>query len=312
MANSVFARKQLLKHGWTEGSGLGKDESGIKEAIKVKIKNDTTGVGHDPGKEFTCHWWDHVFNKAANSLTVETTEAGVLFKKSSEKVKEKARTLTNKSVLYSGFVKGAVLQATDKEVMTEVSCHDDNSDSESDEEKEKKAISKLTEEELFSQCEGRTAHKGARHGLKQNAKLLRIQHQEQLLLEQFRANQKKDNFSSNWDDRHKAKDNHHQGVQRLDEKEIPLAACSDDCPHEMPRKKKKSKRKPRDVDITTDTDVVVVLKLDDLTEAKTEEAEGEGFVNRKRKKSKKKKRKSDIEDENGSAVKSKKSKKNRS
>ena len=28
------------------GNGLGRSENGIKEAIKVKIKNDTTGVSH--------------------------------------------------------------------------------------------------------------------------------------------------------------------------------------------------------------------------------------------------------------------------
>jgi hypothetical protein len=47
---------------------------------------------------------------------------------------------------------------------------------------------------LFKICEGRTAHKGARHGLKMNGKLARIQEQEKLelqKLEEHLENQKK-------------------------------------------------------------------------------------------------------------------------
>lgn len=31
-------------------------------------------VGHNRGDEFTFHWWDHVFNKAASSIVVESTQ----------------------------------------------------------------------------------------------------------------------------------------------------------------------------------------------------------------------------------------------
>ena len=36
-------------------------------------------VGHDAGKEFSFHWWDHMFNKAASSIQVETTEVSSTF-----------------------------------------------------------------------------------------------------------------------------------------------------------------------------------------------------------------------------------------
>ncbi|CAB3999064.1 G patch domain-containing 4-like, partial [Paramuricea clavata] len=69
-----FAKKQLEKHGWSEGKGLGKDESGRASAIKVGVKNNTLGVGFDVGKEFTNHWWDHLFNKAASNIVVEESK----------------------------------------------------------------------------------------------------------------------------------------------------------------------------------------------------------------------------------------------
>uniref|UniRef100_A0A7N4NPF6 G patch domain-containing protein 4 n=1 Tax=Sarcophilus harrisii TaxID=9305 RepID=A0A7N4NPF6_SARHA len=67
-----FAEEQLLRHGWSQGKGLGKKEDGIAQAIKVKLKQDNAGVGHDPSKEFTDHWWSQLFNKTAASLVVET------------------------------------------------------------------------------------------------------------------------------------------------------------------------------------------------------------------------------------------------
>ncbi|XP_059062605.1 G patch domain-containing protein 4 isoform X2 [Achroia grisella] len=57
-------------------------------------------------------------------------------------------------------------------------------ESDSDEEVEKKDVFKLTDEELFAACGGRTAHKGARHGLKAVGKLARIAQQEQALLKE--------------------------------------------------------------------------------------------------------------------------------
>ena len=58
-----FAQKHMYKQGWVEGKGLGRNESGMKTAIKVKIKRDQAGIGHDMAEEFTFQWWDHVFNR---------------------------------------------------------------------------------------------------------------------------------------------------------------------------------------------------------------------------------------------------------
>merc|ERR1712142_690533 len=62
-----------------------------------------------------------------------------------------------------------------------MSDNDDSDSSDSDDSEEEMklyAAAGLPEEELLRRCGGRTAHKGARHGLKASAKLERIERQE--------------------------------------------------------------------------------------------------------------------------------------
>lgn len=187
MSQSRFAQKELKKFGWKEGSGLGKNENGMKEAIKVKIKNDSHGVGHNRGDEFTFHWWDHVFNKAASSIVVESTQEGVSVKAAKESVgvsTKKARTYDNKAMLYGQFVKGATLD-NNQEVKSEGEEEDASEVTEYLEE-DRQTLQKLPDEEILKICGGMTAHKGARHGLKLNGKLERIQEQERLLMEKWK------------------------------------------------------------------------------------------------------------------------------
>ncbi|XP_054719657.1 PIN2/TERF1-interacting telomerase inhibitor 1-like [Uloborus diversus] len=40
-----FGERLMKKMGWSEGKGLGKSENGIKENIKVRLKNNNSGVG---------------------------------------------------------------------------------------------------------------------------------------------------------------------------------------------------------------------------------------------------------------------------
>ncbi|KAK3590890.1 hypothetical protein CHS0354_020868 [Potamilus streckersoni] len=187
MAHNNFAHNQLLKHGWKEGSGLGKAEDGIKEAIKVKIKNDTAGVGHDPGADFTFHWWDHVFNKAAGSIHVKNTENGVEVKKVSADngpvISKKRKTYDKKNMLYGQFVKGATLSDGSYEA---VPGRKEESSDEEEKTKNKTAIIPANEQEIFKLCGGLTAHKAARHGHKLNGKLSRVEEQERLLVESMK------------------------------------------------------------------------------------------------------------------------------
>ncbi|OVA16956.1 G-patch domain [Macleaya cordata] len=47
IARQSAAFRLMKQMGWEEGEGLGKDKQGIKGHVKVKIKQDTTGVGLD-------------------------------------------------------------------------------------------------------------------------------------------------------------------------------------------------------------------------------------------------------------------------
>ncbi|XP_062454096.1 G patch domain-containing protein 4 [Rhea pennata] len=184
-----FAESQLRRHGWKRGKGLGKREDGIAEAIKVKVKCDATGVGHDPAEQFSFHWWDHVFNKSAANIAVETGQDGVSVKTLSEQDAEISNKKPRKAckadgMLYGRFVKAATLTACGEEAARLPAA------SESSEEEEEKldlsSARRLTDEELIQACGGRTAHKGARHGVTMSAKLARLEEQERAFLAAYR------------------------------------------------------------------------------------------------------------------------------
>lgn len=182
MSNSGlnFAQSQLEKYGWSAGKGLGRNEGGITEAIKPKLKFNSTGLGYDMGEQFKFHWWDHVFNKAADNITVGKDQSGSLHLKHTQDLEVSTKRPTRnktKSKFYGGFVKGATLVGQDEKA---------ESDS-SDEELEKDKSLRLSDQELFKICKGRTAHKGARHGLNMTAKLARVKEQELLLMQAWGA-----------------------------------------------------------------------------------------------------------------------------
>lgn len=199
----------MYKKGWVEGKGLGRNETGMKCAIKVKIKRDQAGMGHDMAEEFTFQWWDHVFNRAANKIKLKGEDDSDE-SDSDEAVADGSFDITNKKptkkydpkhILYGRFVSGGLLvdenSAKLREMIDVVSegngaivtpvtalttttnDADDSSESDDGEEEMKLyAAAGLPEEELLKRCGGRTAHKGARHGLKASAKLARIERQE--------------------------------------------------------------------------------------------------------------------------------------
>ncbi|XP_072283866.1 G patch domain-containing protein 4 [Pyxicephalus adspersus] len=186
-----FAEEQLQRHGWTEGKGLGKRESGISEAIKVKVKCDTAGVGHNSAEQFTFHWWDHVFNKTASSISVEPDQDGVQVKKVTDEDstvtnKKPRKALTNRDMLYGRFIKSATLLSEGEKPVEKESSSDSSDSSEDEDEKlDLSSATKLTDDDLVKICGGRTAHKGARHGLTMSAKLSRIEEQERAFLEKY-------------------------------------------------------------------------------------------------------------------------------
>ncbi|XP_045457646.1 G patch domain-containing protein 4 [Melitaea cinxia] len=186
-----FARKQLEKYGWSDGKGLGKNENGISEALKPKLKRSVTGIGYDAAADFTEHWWSALYDKAASNVQVEERNGKT---KRMKRVDDKEFEITNSmwrlkrknnndsTEEYSeSFVRTAVLGSGGSKT-TKVK------DSDSEEETDKKDALKLTDEELYAACEGRTAHKGARHGLRALGKLARIEQQEKQLLQQEKYN----------------------------------------------------------------------------------------------------------------------------
>ncbi|XP_028609123.1 G patch domain-containing protein 4 [Grammomys surdaster] len=179
-----FAEEQLLKHGWTQGKGLGRRENGITQALKVTLKQDTHGVGHDPAKEFTDHWWSDLFNKTAASLVVDSGKDGVQIRRLSKETTQ--RSHPKPSLLYQKFVKTATLTSGEEKPDRDLgSCSDVDSH-------EPMPPKILTDEMLLKACEGRTAHKAARIGITMKAKLARLEAQEQAFLARLKGSKAMD------------------------------------------------------------------------------------------------------------------------
>ena len=47
LVGTDFAYSHMKGLGWSTGKGLGKQEQGIVDALKPKLKFDQTGVGHN-------------------------------------------------------------------------------------------------------------------------------------------------------------------------------------------------------------------------------------------------------------------------
>lgn len=60
--SNKFGQKMLEKMGWQHGKGLGANEDGITEHIKVSYKNDSKGMGY---KESNDQWTEHETNFSA-------------------------------------------------------------------------------------------------------------------------------------------------------------------------------------------------------------------------------------------------------
>ncbi|XP_066466432.1 G patch domain-containing protein 4 [Tiliqua scincoides] len=240
-----FAERELRRRGWRAGKGLGKREDGIAEALKVKVKCDTAGVGHSSAEELTFHWWDHVYNSVATNINVEAGQDGAKVTKISKQSRaitnKKPRKAHEKNMLYGRFVKAATLTAGTEEPLMPPPSSDS---SDEDEKLDLSTARRLTDEELVQVCGGRTAHKGARHGLKMSAKLARLEAQEKAFLASRvqPTGQEVTPSSSCQEERRK------KGRKQRKRQERELEGLEDQEEAEGPRKKKKKKRKQRHED----------------------------------------------------------------
>lgn len=182
-----FAKNILHKYGWREGDGLGKNSDGIVKPIKANFKFNNSGLGTDQAKDHTNRWWERVFDEAANNLDVgpagkirQKERDAVEISANSYSVKKLKQKTADGKASYGGFLKASRL-------LTAVGREEELEGHVKTEDIEFKPTKMLTDEELFAACGGRTAHKGARHGLKLSGKLARIEAQNSKLLQELES-----------------------------------------------------------------------------------------------------------------------------
>lgn len=144
------------------------------------MKFDTSGVGHDSREH---KWWESVYDKAASNVNVNTDSSNVTL---SVKDKDAVEITTRKvdikklrkkhNMEYGSFLKTSTLE--NGKMLPDENLRG----SALDEVLHEAPVPELTDEQLFEACGGRTAHKGARHGLTLSGKLARIAQQEAELL----------------------------------------------------------------------------------------------------------------------------------
>ncbi|XP_031621081.1 G patch domain-containing protein 4 [Contarinia nasturtii] len=185
-----YGKNLLMKYGWKEGEGIGKNSDGILKPIKANLKFDNAGLCYDKAQEFTNHWWEQAFNDAAENLNVSNAPGNVSMSTKDESVE----------ILTSSGLKISINKLKNKKDDSYLG-HFKKSNKTHDQEstglevkhsppKKLPSINSriLTDDDILKACGGRTAHKGARHGLSLSGKLSRIDAQEQQMLEKMALN----------------------------------------------------------------------------------------------------------------------------
>ena len=154
-----------------------------------------------------------------------------------------------------------------------------------------KPLTVLSDEDLFKACGGRTAHKGARHGLNLSGKLQRIAEQEKLLLEKMKQTANKHDVFREPTAK-KAKKNplvelNSSRDDTSDDNQLPIDAESDYVL--KPSKKRLKKDRKTEEQLVTKISTIG-LKVEEDPESPTEHEEDEpqrdGTPMRKKKKAK--------------------------
>jgi len=63
----------LKKMGWSEGKGLGKQETGIVNPLQMKRREDNLGLGFNENDKFKWNnnWWENSYNSAIKGLSLD-------------------------------------------------------------------------------------------------------------------------------------------------------------------------------------------------------------------------------------------------
>lgn len=120
--DSKFGQRMLEKMGWSKGKGLGAQEQGATDHIKVQVKNNHLGLGATINNED--NWIAHQddFNQLLAELNTchgqETTDSSDNKEKKSFSLEEKSKISKNR-VHYMKFTKGKDLSSRSK---TDLDC----------------------------------------------------------------------------------------------------------------------------------------------------------------------------------------------
>ena len=95
-----FAKRQLEKMGWTEGTGLGKNRTGRVDHVKAKQRDDNMGLGREKekAKEMQNTWWKDSVGGTLARLQQQSKDN----KKSKKKKKDKKKKSKKGSKQSSG------------------------------------------------------------------------------------------------------------------------------------------------------------------------------------------------------------------
>jgi len=339
-----FAKKLLGKYGWKEGDGLGKNNTGITAPLKASLKFDNAGLGADRAQEFNDHWWERCFNEAASNVDVQIQRDGKVLTSrkegedaveistsgySARKLKKaKEQHASDGRATYDNFLQTSLLTQNGGEVVTAGRINVEDI--------EVTKVTVLTDEELFKACGGRTAHKGARHGLKLSGKIARLEQQEREMLEKLqgklknppeKTNRKTDSAEElvvetrneaedavELSEKPKKKKKSKKSKAEKSEEEVPSEETQEE-PAKIKKKKDKSKRPVEEIQEDTENQVEEPVKikkkkadrLQEVTEASEETTQGKETDEPV--KSKKKRKTGDSTEETENPIKSKKKKK---
>ena len=97
-SDKSFAKRQLEKMGWTEGTGLGKRRDGMTEHVKVKQREEEMGLGREKmkAKEVADVWWKDSVSDTLARLQKNKSSKGDKEKKSKKKKKKDKKEKTKK------------------------------------------------------------------------------------------------------------------------------------------------------------------------------------------------------------------------
>jgi Pin2-interacting protein X1 len=76
VAKESLAFRLMTQMGWEEGTGLGKNQQGIKSHVRVRQRKDNSGVGTDEQKKAAANWTvnTHIFDNILKNLKVKAAE----------------------------------------------------------------------------------------------------------------------------------------------------------------------------------------------------------------------------------------------